>query len=838
MRTLISKTLLSLLILLINPAFGQNNDIWIFGDQAGIDFNGGPPKAIVSKIFAREGCASICDNEGRLLFYTNGDSVWNANHILMPNGIDLGAGGTAIAPSTSQGALIVPNLGNPQQYYIFTLGAAESGYYAGKLYYSIVDMSLNGGMGDVSTKGIFLAANLTEQMTAVAGANCNIWLLAVERSNGYVKAWNIDDNGIDTIPVISSGVPITRVYGCMDVSPDGTKLVLASASTALFDFNTSTGMASNPIVLYPYANYNYGVCFSPDNSKLYESGLEIRQYDLSLTDPNLIINSRTVISNSRADYIKRGPDGKLYCAGGPIDIIEQPNLPGLSCQFVKNGLALLGGTRIGAGLPNTIVKRPERDSFYTSKIIKAGCFADQVTLSPASSGRNYLWDDGSTSPQRLVDKEGIYWLQYQIACDVFVDTFKVIFPNGTLPGIHTRSSCKGLQAGKGWVSTYPGDTVNYHYLWQNINGDTLSLTDTLHSVPAGNYTLRIITITCDTLIHFIVPEESYRVSFLADSIVCQGTELTFQNTSDTGFIQFHWDFGDGDQSLLNDPLHTYYQTGSYEVILIGIGKLCTDTVKKTIVVDSMYSGNFINQPDSICVGESISFYPEIDSTIVNLLWQFGDGGEMNSGVESQLQYAYETSGTMPVKLTMQFRVCPGTSFVDTVYVFTLPDIDLGLTVNICHNSSPVMLKNIYGQTADLYHLWNTGDTTESIKVAQPGIYSLTVSSAPLGCSNTESVEIIKDCYIDIPNAFTPNGDGENDYFFPRQLLSKNITRFRMQIFNRWGKVLFETNNIHGRGWDGNFNGKKQPEGVYIYIIEAEINSSKDEIYEGNVTLLR
>src|SRR5690606_6796167 len=96
----------------------------------------------------------------------------------------------------------------------------------------------------------------------------------------------------------------------------------------------------------------------------------------------------------------------------------------------------------------------------------------------------------------------------------------------------------------------------------------------------------------------------------------------------------------------------------------------------------------------------------------------------------------------------------------------------------------------------------------------------------------------KDCYTDIPNAFTPNGDGENDYFYPRQLLSKGVAAFQMTVYNRWGQKIFETNSTNGRGWDGKFNGKDQATGVYIYQIKAVLNNGKIEEYTGNVTLMR
>jgi len=204
-----------------------------------------------------------------------------------------------------------------------------------------------------------------------------------------------------------------------------------------------------------------------------------------------------------------------------------------------------------------------------------------------------------------------------------------------------------------------------------------------------------------------------------------------------------------------------------------------------------------------------------------------------------MQHAYDLSGILPVKLSTHFRACPNTSFTDTVYVYDLPKVNLGPDTSLCLNDAPIVLENRQTLSPGAYHYrWNNGDTTESLKIGYPGIYRLTVSKELLHCSNSASIKITKDCYIDIPNAFTPNGDGANDYFFPRQLLSQKITAFNMQVFNRWGELIFETNSKDGQGWDGRFNGKLQPEGVYIYLIDAEIDGIQKEHYQRNVTLIR
>src|SRR5690606_38933679 len=220
-------------------------------------------------------------------------------------------------------------------------------------------------------------------------------------------------------------------------------------------------------------------------------------------------------------------------------------------------------------------------------------------------------------------------------------------------------------------------------------------------------------------------------------------------------------------------------------------------------------------------------------------WNFGDGYSREEAAVHQTEHAYEQAGSKTVILTASFRACPDTSATQMIEVYPYPEVDLGSDSSICLNGQPVYLKNLRTAPLSAYHqVWSTGDTTAVLKVVHPGIYTLSVTAEPLGCTTMETVTVTKACYIDIPNAFTPDGDGQNDYFLPRQLLSEDLTRFRMQVYNRWGQLVFETVSLNGRGWDGRFNGQVQPMGVYLYRIEADFSDGRQEKYEGNVTLLR
>lgn len=301
-------------------SYSQYNKVWAFGDSAGIDFNTSPPTLITTHISTTEGCASICDAAGRLLFYTDGTTVWDAGHNVMPNGQDLIGYTTSITYSSSQAAIIVPVPGRTSLYYLFSL--AHEGY--GKLYYSIIDMTLNEGMGDVisDSKGKILAKELTEQMTAVSGNNCDIWLLVSGRVDLKIRAYNISFEGIDTVPVTSPRIAIVGdlwdVRGCMEVSPDRTKMACAQGNLVLYDFDATTGKATKPVVLASKRDSfsMYGVAFSPGNSKLYATASALAnkgvyQFDVSLSDSQQIAASKVKVGNGQW-AIKTGPDGKMY----------------------------------------------------------------------------------------------------------------------------------------------------------------------------------------------------------------------------------------------------------------------------------------------------------------------------------------------------------------------------------------------------------------------------------------------------------------------------------------------------------------------------------------------
>jgi len=331
---------------------------WYFGYNAAMDFSSGTPVAISGCAMDQfEGSASIADASGNLLFYTDGISVWDQNNNVMANGTGLMGDYSA-----TQSALVIPYPGSDSLYYIFTV--SSMGYGA---YYSIVDMSLNGGLGDVTaTKNVLLTSNSAEKLSAVKHANGTDYWVAIHGSmNSTLDAWQVSPTGISSSPVVSSvSISLPGDIGQLQFSPDGSKAALATYggtyTIELFDFDNSTGIFSNAQGLTTSYYQTYGLEFSPSGKILYSGANpgtdQVYQWNLDAGSLSQIQASQTLIGSTLGDAgcLQTGPDGKIYVAqtgSNYVGVINEPDSLGSACDWNANGVNLSPGT-VELGLPN------------------------------------------------------------------------------------------------------------------------------------------------------------------------------------------------------------------------------------------------------------------------------------------------------------------------------------------------------------------------------------------------------------------------------------------------------------------------------------------------------
>lgn len=560
---------------------------------------------------------------------------------------------------------------------------------------------------------------------------------------------------------------------------------------------------------------------------------------------NITLNAVTADTVNTFDYYWTGPNG--YTSTGKVTSVL-PTQAGTYTYSVM-GIATATGDTCNASTQVVIYPTPSVAITNPQNRVLCNDPVSNIVLSNPSDSTSYQWYfngvalAGDTGTTLGATQTGNYTVS-GTSIHGCTDTSVVV--NIAFRFTHSDFNFainKGCSSDK-VVFTNTGD--NGSYIWNFGDGSPLDTTQNPVHIynQQGIYTVRLKTtssVGCvDSTIKIVNTNHPLQALFsLAPDSVCQTamTPVVFSDASIGNIQQWEWNFGDGAFSTVQNPTHAYTLAGVHTIQLIITDDVpCRDTITHTVYVDSAYNFTVKADRTSICVGEEINF--NIGNYVSNIkgIWSFGDG---NSWVVdgSSTMHSYDRAGLYFPKLTVNFPICQSVVYnSDSILVHDFPKVDLGPDSSLCLNGSAIILQNQNANDPNATYKWSTGDTTYSLKVVHEGIYTLAVTTGT--CTTKEQVTIVKDCYTDIPNAFTPNGDGENDYFYPRQLMSKGVIGFKMTIFNRWGQVVFKTDNPNGRGWDGKFNEKDQPSGVYVYQIVAVLKNGRIENYSGNVTLLR
>lgn len=420
---------------IVNAQLQASN--WYFGFNAGINFDpatGAVTPLTNGQVSTNEGCATISDETGQLLFYTDGTTVFDRRHQIMQNGQGLRGN-----PSSTQSAIIIPKPQDPNIYYIFTVdtffgnsGSREFNYYE-------VDITLNAGFGAVITNlnnPNLLLTTSSEKLTAINHAvddSILVTILGGVSSNSFDSflTYTIDATGVNTIPVISPATTITSdPRGNMKISPDGNLLVVCNADNGsyVYDYDQNTGTVTNERRLVFGTNTRgYGVEFSPDSSLLYITATNTVDanlpainhsatlYQYELTNANLaspFINGIEI--DTRQGYrgsLQLGINGKIYRALADnfdtgrafLGVINNPNTVGTGCNYQHDALPLAG--RLSTqGLP------PFIQSFFALIEVENLCLGEGTTFEFQSdtSPDAILWDFGDGTSSNLENPTHIY----------------------------------------------------------------------------------------------------------------------------------------------------------------------------------------------------------------------------------------------------------------------------------------------------------------------------------------------------------------------------------------------------------------------------------------------
>lgn len=318
------------------------------------------------------------------------------------------------------------------------------------------------------------------------------------------------------------------------------------------------------------------------------------------------------------------------------------------------------------------------------------------------------------------------------------------------------------------------------------------------------------------------------------------SRFTNQTTIPSGAVAtYEWVFSDNTISNAANPTHVYNNIGTYPIVLTATSdKGCTKTAQETVVIHPLPRPLF--SVDDVCDLDSAKILNRSTgpAPIVRYDWTFSDG-TLASGEEPS--HRFPAAGHYYVGVMATDSNGCKEHYFEELDVHPLPQPDFITTPPACDYYSLAQFEN--RSSNFMYTRWSFGDgdtsviETPSHHYDSAGFYEVVMHlTSEKGCvdSLVQRVEVKEEYVVWIPNAFTPNGDELNDRFKP---LTQGVKSFRMQIFDRWGVSVFETDDIQ-TGWDGRVFDRKAQNDVYNYKIQITDLCGDNHQYIGRVTLLK
>jgi len=463
------------------------------------------------------------------------------------------------------------------------------------------------------------------------------------------------------------------------------------------------------------------------------------------------------------------------------------------------------------------------------------CDQPSVTINGNTPGaEEYEWSTGSDNNSITVSNSGTYWLSItdDVGC-VTTDTIEVMI--GATPNIEL-GAFPTLCDGESVILDPNSDNSDVVYLWQDQ-----STGSTFDVFGPGVYSVTVSNNGCPntdevTIDYYEVPDIAYTTANIVCSGECNGfIESTIINTA--GPLTFEWDNGSTTQSL------TDLCEGAYALTITDQNGCTYEEFFEISNPDPLaYESDF---GPVICFGEGNGF---IEITTIS-------GGfppysfSLNGGPSTSSLLLDSLSGGVYELEVSDLGGCTLTEIIEIyeppfIHIFAGDDrrIELGDTVHVNGFVFPSQDQIISWDPLDYF--WGCEDCPEpEVQPVQTISYMLTVEDSITGCLKMDTVliQVDKTRKIYIPNAFTPNGDGINDYFmiYSGPGISEILS---FKIYDRWGEQLFQELNFQPNdrtyGWDGQFKGQDMNNGVFVYVAEVAFIDGVKILYSGDVTLLR
>lgn len=829
-------TVLLLLLYTFSASAQKEANNWFFGQFAGMHFleDGTVEPLPGSAMATNEGCSTISDSNGNLLFYTDGRNVWDRNHVLMPNGNYLGGTGLFGDPSSTQSGIIIPSEDNPDIYYIFTVDEphhtnaavypeAFTGVYEepngnftipevddglnNGLNYSIVDLSIigeNGSIGDVTTRNVHLITydpdnieeakyKCSEKITAVEKAdNDGFWVITHFIDKFY--AFEVTSEGVNETPVVTQLVPVVTTagyrrnsIGCIKISPNGKKLAIAhtqrgnetggatdNGAVYLYDFDDATGILSNPVIVKNNAPA-YGVEFSPKSEKLYASYNNQANGFGGIHQYNLLSNdiagSDVLIANTtQSATLQLGPNGKIYFA-----IVQGDHLSVINAPDEPGALCDFDEFGVFLTATSSFGLPPFITSFFSSILIEGTCenMPTHFELDVTDEFDSVVWDFGDGSPTSTEPEP-----------------------------VHTY--------------TQAGDYPVMATIERDGDTSVVSIIATIHATPVANDAPDLAS--CD-------PENDGTATFtLSDNDIAvlggqDGAQFTIEYFASLEAAEAGEEPLDTENHINTEPLQTIWarvtnndNTTCFDITNFRLEPLPSPDVpatEETMICQN--TGEFITL--SAIDGAAAGF---------TFLWSTGATTQTIQVNEPGVYNVTVTNGA-GCDNSKVITVHPSdVAVIDDIIINDLRDNN---TVTVIASPPPGV------DTTYLYSIDRpNGPFSESnvFEHLQPGKHIVYVTEAN-GCG-TVAEEI---WILGVPKFFTPNGDGVNDTWNIIGVNSFFYPSSKIFVFDRYGKFLADV-DPRGPGWDGDLQGEKLPATDYWYVLKLD----DGRVAKGHFSLMR
>jgi len=892
------------LILLILLCFGlslsaQNEtNHWYFGNKAAMDFNGGVRTILNdSQMNAPYGSATISDKAGNLLFYTNGQTIWNKKHQIMDGGDGLNGN-----PENAQSSIIIPKPNSASEFYVFTTNTEKG------LQYSIVEFTPSKRLGEVTDKNRVLTSFSSECLTAIHHKNGeNIWVISMkdekkeDRNVFSFQVFEITRDGVNFNPVI---IPDEMDIEFdedeffpkfLKISPDGKFLALTTGEPVLYiyNFNSSDGSVTNKIDAVLAINLTDGfiphsVAFSQDSESMFiaanyypSNKYVLLKADLTkaIDDINTPAFGMPIYTNNNfiPGSLQVALDGKIYAAletpnsdnAVELGVIDDPQ------NVIQNGIFSLGTLnledgRSTKGLPNFI------QSYFAARILTDNqCFVNPFTFTAKSftTISSIEWDfgDGNTDTELNVthtySAPGTYTVKAILTINgAKVTVFKSIEayalpslnPNQELVECDTDFDGETIFNLNSIQNKISNASASETFLFFNSKLDALdgdinkSIKDPDNYMSFGNneevwvrvenknecfeitsFSLNISNAQLDTIPEFYTCE----VSNGEGEFNLRDLESHIRNKlslSSNISIELYANFDNAQRN--RNKLRKKITTQSTTIFVKGI-----DSSGGCAGITSMQL--FVNILPKIALEEeyTICFDPSLQPPVILSLNSNFDAIEWTdpSGMKSsQISLTISQVGnyTVNISKTQNGITCSNTK---SFTVVNPPKPSFGvIDVNTENESNNMVQVEVIGNSSYSFSLDNINffgsGSNHVFSQVTPGIRTIYVKDQ----NNCEEPISIKVSVIGFKSFFSPNGDGKNEFWNITGLDSNSFKSVNVLIYNRYGTIVGSITDFSTNGWDGTFNGKPQISSTYWYT--AVLVDNDDEVIKktGNFSLVR